>query len=136
MLVLHLRIEKAKKSENHYVCFSQDLTMLAIFGIRVFLSKLQKKLQCCQNKMFALSPRTHLDAAHFQKLNWLVVSARVGYLTMCHMFNCISGTAPKYLQIFNNIKCIHQHSTRYSQLSVFLPESKMQWNGNFQIQWS
>lgn len=87
-----------------------------------------KKLQCCQNKIvrfvLALSPRTHLVAAHFKKLNWLVVSARVDYLTLCHMFNCISGTAPKYLKIFNNIKCIHQHSTRYSELSVFVERVK------------
>ena len=89
---------------------------------------LKSRLQVVQNKtlrfVLNLDSRSHLSAADFEKVKWLNIENRVKYLASGHVFNCLAGLAPEYLQVFKSVNNSHQHRTRHSEHSVTLPQAK------------
>ena len=86
----------------------------------------KQRLQITQNKVIRnvlnLSPRSHIGAEEFQKVNWLPINYRVFHIIVNHMFRILNGKSPKYLQegVIKSSK-IHTHSTRSGALALHKP---------------
>ena len=81
----------------------------------------QHKLQICQNKSmrFILDKHSqfHLGYEHFKTLNYLNVSSRVNYLTLCQVYNIVNKKGPMYMQDLVK-KVDHNHNTRSSKYGL------------------
>ncbi len=88
----------------------------------------QGKLQTCQNRIIRfihnLDSRTHLDAAHFSKLNSLDVTCRVNLLALNMMHKIYYETAPSYMCETSLVHNVHSHNTRRSKMTFVLPHVK------------
>ena len=87
----------------------------------------QSQLQRCQNKCMRFicdyPSRHHISFKDFKKLNYLSVSKRVDYLTLCNMYNIINKQGPSYqLELIK--PCSHKHSTRQNVNSVEIESVK------------
>ena len=86
----------------------------------------QSRLQVVQNKMIRYvlnySNRTHLVANDFNEVKWMSIENRIKYLAARHVFNCIDGQAPEYLQDFERENESHHYNTRHSVNSLILPK--------------
>ena len=79
---------------------------------------LRNKLQVTQNKLIRfvlnLDSRAHVGKEQFAHVNWLPVSKRVDFKTLCHVFNVHNNEAPKYLNDgFVHVESTHSHNTRF-----------------------
>ena len=87
----------------------------------------QQQLQRCQNKCirFVLNTpsRHHIEFNDFEKLNYLNVTKRVEYLTLCNFYNIVSLKSPSYLQNLI-VRNTHSHNTRKNVNSVLIPRVK------------
>ena len=86
---------------------------------------LKTNLQTAQNKyikvILKLHPRTHLEAVHFKKVNFLKVEQRVGWIKLAMVHKIVHKSAPPYLEVLlNPVRAVHSHNTRGSQ-SNFIP---------------
>ena len=94
----------------------------------------QKKLQICQNKCIRfieqLPMRTHINQQHFTGLKWLNVKTRVDHLTLCKMYNVISGNSPSYMNNLLSYKS-HSYSTRQGENSMQVPSVKSHGKNSF-----
>lgn len=88
---------------------------------------LKSKIQISQNKVIRyllnLTPRTHIGANEFRKVNMIPVEIRVNQLKLNHMFKIINNQAPNYLQI-SMLRDQHNLNTRFSQHAVMVPHVK------------
>ena len=63
----------------------------------------------------SMEPRQHLDNFHLRDLSWLLVSDRVMYFKMMHIFRIRNDLAPAYLRSnFVSLELTHSHNTRGS----------------------
>ena len=87
---------------------------------------LQSRLQVVQNKMIRYvlnySNRTHLVANDFNEVKWMSIENRIKYLAASHVYNCIDGQAPEYLQVFERENQFHHYNTRHSVNALILPK--------------
>ena len=87
----------------------------------------KSKIQITQNKVIRYllnqTPRTHIGAMEFRKVNMIPIEVRVNQLKLNHMFKIINNQAPKYLQI-SLLREQHNLNTRYSQNAVIVPHVK------------
>ena len=80
-------------------------------------SKLKQKLDVIQRRMarfvFSYGPRDHVGTDDFRKLSWMLISDRVNYFKLLHVFKIRHGMAPQYLvERFTSVEQTHQHNTR------------------------
>ena len=50
------------------------------------------------------------------------IENRIKYLAPSHVFNCIDGQAPEYLQAFERVNESHYYNTRHSVSGLNLPK--------------
>ena len=73
--------------------------------------------------IFHLSPRTHIDASHFKKLNWLPVEKRVLQLKLTMVYKILHGHCPNYFKnYFQSMRDFHGVNTRASIADLRLPD--------------
>ena len=89
-------------------------------------AKLKHKLQVAQNKVarfvLGLGPRSHIGQMELSSIGVLNTSDRVKQLTLWHMFNIFSHSAPIYLQDnFTRMADQSCHNTRRSEFNFFVP---------------
>ena len=98
----------------------------------------RSKLQICQNKTirFILNScsRQHIGTNEFHTVKWLSVEKRVDFRTLCNMHKIYYNKAPQYLCQSSLISFCHQHNTRYSNMSFFVPNVKS--NGKISFNYS
>ena len=91
--------------------------------------KLKDKLQTTQNKVirYVLNYhcRQHIGFKDFLRIGWMNVKSRVDYLALNLMYNIFNRTAPSYMMSGLKFKC-HNHKTRCSDYSYFVPSVKTQ----------
>ena len=87
---------------------------------------MKSRLQVIQNKMIRFimnyGSREHLNTDDFKKVKWLNIENRVKYLAVNHMYKCLNGQAPEYMQVFTRVNESHRYNTRSSSDSVILPQ--------------
>ena len=97
------------------------------------------KLQTTQNKIIrnvlGLTPRSHIGAGEFLRLNWLPVQHRVSQIMISHMFRILNGSSPSYLggEIIKS-QNVHTHNTRSGSMSLFKPRMGSQGQKNIFVQ--
>ena len=86
---------------------------------------LSNRLQTAQNKLIRvvlkLTPRTHLDAHHFNSLGWLRVENRVTMLKLGMVHDIYWDISPNYFRgYFTRVSDSHNHRTRASDHNINL----------------
>ena len=88
---------------------------------------LKSRIQVVQNKMvrYILNypNRTHLTTSDFIGIKWMSIENRVNYLAANHVFKCLNGHAPEYLQVFRRVQDSHKYNTRHSTNALVLPKA-------------
>ena len=85
------------------------------------------------------TPRTHIGAMEFRKVNMIPIELRVNQLKLHHMFKIINNQAPNYLQISllreqHNLNTRHRqnavivHSVRHTGANSFVCTASTLWN--------
>lgn len=96
--------------------------------------RLKIRLQTCQNKIiryiFSFHCRQHIGFKEFSKIGWLDVQHRIDYITLSHMYNVFSKTAPSYMQSGMNF-VFHNYNTRRSRLAYVVPRVNTQGSHTF-----
>ena len=87
---------------------------------------LQSLLQVVQNKMirYVLNyfNRTHLVANDLNEAKWMSIENILKYLAASHVYNCIDGQPPEYLQVLERVNESHHYNTRHSVNALILPK--------------
>ena len=93
------------------------------------------RLQTAQNKVIRYilkyGNRHHIAFSDFSNLKWLNVAGRVDYLALNLMYNVFNKTAPSYMCDFQETRSVHNHTTRNSNLTYFVPHVKTQGSKTF-----
>jgi hypothetical protein len=91
-------------------------------------SKLSKKIQTAQNKCVRfclnLKSTTHLEAKHFQKINWLPTRERFEQCICANIFRFFNNTSPAYSSEMFKPAADQSRSTRRSKDRLYLPLRK------------
>ena len=81
--------------------------------------KMQNRFNVLQRRMvrfmFNMDARDHVGTEKFRELSWLLISDRVKYFKLCHVFKIRSGLAPSNLgNRFQTLTDTHPYNTRGS----------------------
>ena len=67
------------------------------------------------------SNTAHLLANDFNEVEWISIENRIKYLAASHVYICIDGQAPEYLQVFERVNQFHHYNSRHSVNALILP---------------
>ena len=61
-------------------------------------------------------------ANDFNEVKWKSIENRIKYLAASHVYNCIDGQAPEYLQVYERVNEFQHYNTRHSVNALILPK--------------